>query len=757
MNLYNCAIRLFSLIASLAVVLVIAFAANAKSSDKTLDISNFGAVGDGVADDGPAFQKAFDALANAGGGTLLVPAGTYLVATPVVKDFGDASVVIQGVPSITMPAPPTASGQELSAGLGLTSEIVVATGDTQSAFTLTNLSQLLIEHLGFTGRPEAMTDAFITLYLIDIDKALIRHCEFYGLSSFGLIPGFGGGNVIRAVGSELLIETSVFLGCTANSGAYAPVVENIEWRKFTINNSIFLDYGQRTFFGKTGLGAPLSWINISGAAATTPESPRREFVVRDTFLDEGGWIGITATPHRWGPQKALIDLVYISGLKMNVSNLGTAGNSFYDVENILIENSHYGWSQNTIAAITLNRVGNAILDNLTCIDDAHVLHADDRTGRLSVINSEYSELDSQAVTTTILDTAPEQDPVQHVRQLFISALGRQPDPAAHFYWSDLLIKCGQDVDCKNDRLSDLNKYLDNNPPEDFSLAGTVSDKNGDPLSGVTVKLTGSQSAATLTDSQGRFRFSSLPTSGSYTVAVTTPANKYYHFTPGTQTLVQPVGDVTVEFHELLNHHSIAGRIAKADGTGVSGATVQLVQSPTTITTDSDGHYFFPDLAAGESYTIVPSSNNFVFGPTNITVGDLSADQEVNFIGKPIPELLTIEDSEIAVAFESVSFMTKPFSIFESLFSPDNVTRVIIFAKNVDAVSDLSQVSAVAEDDEGKTYPLEIEFMGEIPGQSWLKQLNVKLSQNLPTGSCLQLKVSVAGVTSNNARICVGGD
>ena len=141
---------------------------------------------------------------------------------------------------------------------------------TNNAIQISNLHQLLIEHVGFSGSPEAETDAFITLYLFDIDQATIRHCEFYGLSSMD------GGNMIRAERSELSIELSVFLGCTANSGVYAPVVENIEWRKFSISNSIFLDYGLREFFGKTGMGAPLSWINIGHAAPTTPGSPRRE-------------------------------------------------------------------------------------------------------------------------------------------------------------------------------------------------------------------------------------------------------------------------------------------------------------------------------------------------------------------------------------------------------------------------------------------------------------------------------------------------
>ncbi|HEX6174358.1 MAG TPA: glycosyl hydrolase family 28-related protein, partial [Candidatus Binatia bacterium] len=485
------------------------------AGETILSLSDFDPVGDGVTDDGPALQRALDALADAGGGTLLIPAGQYLIATPVERDFSSinsAQVKIQGVPSDTMPASPHANGQFLAAGLDLVSEFIPATGDKDDAIRLSNLAEFTIEHVGFTGRPTAFTDAFVTLYLSDIDKATIRHCEFYGISTFGLRPGFGGGNLVRAVRSELSIELTVFLGCTANSGAYAPVVENVEWKKFTISNSIFLDYGLRPFFGKTGLGAPLSWINIANAAAPTPDSQRREVVMRDIFLDEGGWVGISAFPRNWGPATAPIDLIYISGLKMNVSNLGTAGHLFYDVKNLLIENSHYSWSHNTVAAIYVNRTENVILDRLACIDDADRIRTDENTGRITIINSEFGGLDSLAFTTTVLETEPEDDPVQYVRQQFILMLSREPDPAAHFYWSDLLIKCGDNNDCLNQKRSELSDYLKNDPQRDFSIAGTVSNEEGAPVSGAIINLTGSQSSSAVTDSQGKFRFTGLPTS-----------------------------------------------------------------------------------------------------------------------------------------------------------------------------------------------------------------------------------------------------
>ena len=888
------------------------------SNEQVFNLSDFNPAGDGVADDGPALQRAIDALAAAGGGTLFIPAGRYFVATPVSKDFSGVSaarVKILGVPSLTMPAPPTADGQQLSAGLDLTSEIIPATGELHDAIRLTNLRDLLIEHVAFVGRESAFTDAFVTLYLSDIEKITIRHSEFYGISTFGLRTGFGGGNVVRAVRSGMSIESTVFLGCTANSGAYAGLVENLEWHSFSISNSIFLDYGQRPFFGKTGLGAPLSWINIGNAATPTAESPRREFVIRDTFLDEGGWVGISAFPLRWGPPEP-IDLVYISGLKMNVSNLGTAGHLFHDVRNLLVENSHYGWSHNTIAAIDINGLEHAILDRLTCIDDADRIRADARTQRLTVINSEFAGLDSLAHTTTVMETSPEQDLVQYVRRQFTASLGREPDPAAHFYWSDMLIRCGGDNDCLNQKRSVLNEYLNTQPQQDFSLSGTVTNENGDPLSGVAVRLSGSQTVAAVTDSQGSFRFTGLPTSGSYTVAVdkrhysfetssvqhpaddvaitfngrlnrhsiegriatvngtgisgvtvqlvgapgvtaTTDADGFYSFselaagnnytvvpsmndfifspvdttitdlsadrtanfatertsfslsgsvvdengnplsgaavslagtqassvvtdaegdflfsglpvsggyivavdkphytfTPNSRTFEHPQNNVTVVFEGRVKRHSIGGRITRFDGTGFSGVTVQLAPG-ITATTDANGVYSFAELAAGENYTVVPLSGDFLFAPVNTTFSALSADSAANFVGKLQPELLMLESSELAIALDSVSFVAQPFSLFKSLgFSTDDFMRVMIFAKNLEAVN-TSQVSVVAEDDAGQIYPLEVEFIGEVPGQSWLKQLNLKLSPTTLGGKCVQLQLSVADVKSNNGRLCI---
>lgn len=734
-----------------AIVLLCAFTANAQNLNQ-FNLADFDAVGDGVADDGPALQRALDAVADAGGGTLFIPAGRYAIKSPVVRNFAGVDVNIVGVPSDTMPAPVTAGGNDLAQSLDLASEFIPATGEDNHALTLNNIDNLLVEHIAFTGTETSVTDAYITLFLNDINHATVRHCEFYGISTFASRWGEGGGNVIRAVRSELSVESTVFLGCAANSGTYAPIIDNHLWKKFSISNSIFIDYGIRSFFGKMGLGAPLSWINFASVAPRTPESPRREVVIRDTFLDEGGWIGITAYPHLWGDPADPFDLVYISGLKMNVSNMATSGHHFFDVKNLLIENSHYGWSKNADSAINIFRTKHAILDRLTCIANAKRIRAD-RTERLTVINSVYEGLDSLAQITTEMTTAPEDDPVQYVRQRYLSLAGRQPDPAAHFYWSDLLISCGNDNDCLNQQRAALNDYLESSPHADFSISGNALDENGDPLSGVTVTLTGSQSAVAVTDQLGNFRFSNLPTAGTYTVAA---SKRHYTFTSASQTFVRPAGDVEVMLDGKVTRYSISGRVRRSDGSGIAGITVNLIQLKTaSVVTNANGDYVFNNLAAGQNYTIAAAPKDFwVFAPLNTTVTDLSANVSTQFTGRLRPELLMIEQSEFALGLDSVSFVTQPVAIFHPMdFGADGLARMMIFAKNVEDVNNASQIVITAEDPQHRVSPLVVEFVGNVAGQSWLKQINFRLAPGLGNGECVKLRVYASGLESNAARMC----
>ena len=61
-----------------------------------------------------------------------------------------------------------------------------------------------------------------------------------------------------------------------------------------------------------------------------------------------------------------------------------------------------------------------------------------------------------------------------------------------------------------------------------SISGQVTTPDGQPLAGVTVKLSGAKTAKTITDGNGHYIFENVETDGFYTV---TPARANYHFSP----------------------------------------------------------------------------------------------------------------------------------------------------------------------------------------------------------------------------------
>jgi hypothetical protein len=608
--------------------------------ENIFDLRDYGAIGDGIADDGPALQAALDAIGNAGGGTLFVAAGRYAIYTAVRKDFTGLAneVALVGVESLT-PAPPVNSdGLTLSRGLDLTSEFAPRTGEQGNALSISGLRNFLIKDITFIGAPDVVSDALITLSLHAIDSATIRHCEFYGLSTQI------GQAIILSERSGLTIKQSAFLGTTANSGIYGSVVENVEWKSIAISETVFVDYGQRPeLFSKTGLSAPFAWINIGNAAALTNDSPRREVTIRNVFLDEGGLNGISSLPAGYDPPSAPIDLVYISGLYMNVSNLGTSGNYLSDLRNVLVENSHYGWSQNADSAINLVGAGNAILDQLDCSAGANRIRADETTERLTVINSVYTYLDSLAATTRVITTpTTEEDPVQYVRQQFNSVAGHDPDAAAHFYWSDRLLRCDEDAGCLNAERAALEAYLRTAPAPAFSISGTITDESDDPLPGVLVTLSGSQAAVAQTDADGRYVFQKLPTSGIYKVI---PDRSHHTFDTPELTITTPASDVIADFSASHNGYAIRGSVLDAAGERIPNVLVTLSGTATlSMLTDASGNYSFNATSLGD-YTVTPTRANYSFSPAAASFTNLAGEQTADFTGKRF--LFTISGRVIA--------------------------------------------------------------------------------------------------------------
>jgi len=80
---------------------------------------------------------------------------------------------------------------------------------------------------------------------------------------------------------------------------------------------------------------------------------------------------------------------------------------------------------------------------------------------------------------------------------------------------------------------------------------------------------------------------------------------------------------------------------------------------------------------------------------------------------------------------------------------------MLFAMNVELQpgENLSIVTAEAEDSQQTVYPLVVEYVGNVPNQTWMTQINVKLPDNLPTGNLL-ISIKVRGVQSNKVPLSI---
>ncbi|HWT01114.1 MAG TPA: carboxypeptidase regulatory-like domain-containing protein [Pyrinomonadaceae bacterium] len=166
----------------------------------------------------------------------------------------------------------------------------------------------------------------------------------------------------------------------------------------------------------------------------------------------------------------------------------------------------------------------------------------------------------------------------------------------------------------------------------YTISGKVTDGQF-PMAGLTVKLTGSKNASTLTDPDGNYSFTVLA-GGNYTV---TPAYPNYTFTPASRVYNALSGSQSDQnFAGKLNAHTIGG-VVKLGMAGLGGVTVTLTSpsesfTPRKATTDVTGAYSFAGLPAGRTYTVTPAKTHYTFTPASRTYAGLSANQPASNFG-----------------------------------------------------------------------------------------------------------------------------
>jgi hypothetical protein len=124
---------------------------------------------------------------------------------------------------------------------------------------------------------------------------------------------------------------------------------------------------------------------------------------------------------------------------------------------------------------------------------------------------------------------------------------------------------------------------------------------------------------------------------------------------------------------------------------------------------------------------------------------------------PAPVLLLEENSSRGVALDSVTWLRDPLPVFSTRnFSADGHTRLVLFAMNVElqAGENLSIVTAEAEDSQHTVYPLVVEYAGNVPNQSWMAQIVVRLPDNLANAGDVLVSIKVRSLQSNKVLVSI---
>jgi hypothetical protein len=219
--------------------------------------------------------------------------------------------------------------------------------------------------------------------------------------------------------------------------------------------------------------------------------------------------------------------------------------------------------------------------------------------------------------------------------------------------------------------------------------------------------------------------------------------------------------------------TFSGTVTDTTGNAMPDVMVILVSdvAGTQIAfTDQSGNYVLT-YAGGVSHrlTILPSKSGFIFNPL-LTIfassGTLSGDEIISFTGTAIPPvvlitpppiLLTQESSLRSLALDSVTLKSEPFGVVNTHnFSTDQRTRISLFAVNAEMVAGepLSVITAQAEDSLGTVFPLTVEHFGPVPNFNWLKQVVVKLPDELANSVEVSVSIKVRGFASNKVIVKV---
>lgn len=184
---------------------------------ESLTVTAYGATGDGVTDDAPAIQAALDAAADAGGGWIVVPPGTYLLSTLPLRIYGNtmltllpgaefrrnaaATLLINGDAAQNLGGYTGHSGITIEGGLWNMRGTTVGLTASAMCISIGHASDITIRDLEIRDVP-----GYHAIEINSTKRGIIQNCAFRGYVD----PG--GRDFSEAVQIDLAKSSSVFGG-----------------------------------------------------------------------------------------------------------------------------------------------------------------------------------------------------------------------------------------------------------------------------------------------------------------------------------------------------------------------------------------------------------------------------------------------------------------------------------------------------------------------------------------------------------------
>ena len=305
------------------------------AENKIWNVADFGAEGNGRADDYTALQRAVNTVIRAGGGTVYFPAGTYSISQTLrITMEGDAPVTLMANP-----------------GLGAT---IVTDAKVEGSVLYVNHPNVTVDYVSFSQNAKGNHAAVVLMS----DHATLNNCSIY--SSEGntapLIQVFGSYNTLNAVGWGYASSTPHIVEFSKREGivAYGNVLQdsyfggghtkcvlvtseedNAAQENLTIQRNVFL------------LPA-VGQVEVRAA---------KNLTINDNMLDAGD-INVLITP-----AKAGVDGIAITNNYCGSSNGGVHVKTGNGALNNMIVSANYFWNPDCLLVDVNKCTGLSITDN----------------------------------------------------------------------------------------------------------------------------------------------------------------------------------------------------------------------------------------------------------------------------------------------------------------------------------------------------------------------------------------------------------